>query len=46
MITFHRAEIHVLRDAGLPSIICRIVGTQCENVTFSRAISPSSTSGT
>ena len=45
MIIFHPPR-SVVCDAGLASIICRIVGTQCENVTFSRAIRPSSTSGT
>ena len=45
MMTFQPRR-SVVAEAGLPSIICRIVGTQCENVTLSRAISPSSTSGT
>ena len=44
MIIFHPPR-SVACEAGLASIICRIVGTQCENVTFSRAMRPSSTSG-
>ena len=39
MITFQRLR-STSCAAGLASIICRIVGTQCEKVTFSRCDQP------
>jgi len=44
MITF-QADRSNCFTAGLATIICKIVGTQCEKVTFSPAISFSSICG-
>lgn len=43
-ITFH-ADRSTAADAGLSRIIASSVGTQCENVTASRAISATNPSG-
>jgi len=45
MTTFQPKK-SVVAASGWRSIICRMVGTQCENVTPSFAMRPSSVSGT